>query len=130
MYFEEDQCFEEGYFRGCLGCRGHEKSLFCRVGKQWWGTSHCYLMNRSELEELLRCFVYENHIICGFCEECYTCERLKEIRKRLDNAYFLKNWTGGCLYHPYVWKVFFIFIQRFAQRKRRIVNNFRCFLCK
>ena len=73
------------FFGGCLGCVGHTRKFDQYIEKQWWGTSFSYFLNRDQLQELLNCFVKENRLICNFCQNCYICGRLYEIRERLDS---------------------------------------------
>ena len=104
---DEDSCVDKRFFLCVVvwGVKVTPKNYF-DIQKTNCGGFFFYILSREHLQELLRCYVKENRLICGFCEQCYTCKRLKEMRIRLDDGYSFKKQQDGCPDHPYCWKIY------------------------
>lgn len=90
---------------GSMACQDHDVILNLYVSREKWGTALYFVCDRKELQNLLGCYVCERRKISDFCENCFECGKLNEIRERLNNAYFHKKRTDSP-YQPVSWKVF------------------------
>lgn len=115
------------FYCNCIGCKGHLQKFIPVIEKQWWGSREVFYDEKSFLQEILRCFVRQNRLICGFCENCFTCSNLNDIRKKLDGVYFFTK-RKDCRYQPCCWKVTFLdivdksnfYIEIFETRKEYV----------
>ena len=89
--------YEMSKFCSAIGCEGHERPL------RYVSAEFPYIYKRQELEEWFLCICRENRLVCGYCEDCYTCRRFFFIKQEIHKlVYFVRlDWP----WQPILWQV-------------------------
>ena len=105
FWIEKDPLFALEYkmskFCNAFGCEGHTKPV--RLVEAKFPKRFFYIFDRQELEEWFLCICTGNKLLCGSCEDCYTCSRFYFIKEEIHKlGYFVRrNWP----WQPILWQV-------------------------
>ena len=93
--------YEMSKFFNAIGCEGHSRPLR-------YVTAEClkkfyYIFKREEIEEWFHCICMENRLICGYCEDCYTCRRFHFIKQEIHKLGYFDRRDWPC--QEILWQV-------------------------
>ena len=93
--------YEMSKFCNAIGCEGHERPL--RYVSAEFPKRFYHIFKRQELEEWFLCICREDRLVCGYCEDCYSCRRFHFMKQEIHKlGYFVGlDWP----WQPILWQV-------------------------